>query len=195
MLETKKVEFPGEEFAKRLEKFGVKISEPLSYAYNLPKNMDEQSLQNMVVDYRNSPDRKSFIILSALAKKIKLINPALDSVTIIPGSEFDVINFLHGVASRYTARDIKRFLSVRSLKRDKEKEAVANLWKQQIENYIGHSPGFLLEPSILDKITTKIRELRSSASKNEPEPYVDEMGRVDNTGLLKFMEDRGMFLD
>lgn len=157
MLENSKIEFPSESLFYDLAKHGIKIDEPLFCKYVLPEGLDEQSLQDIVKNTYITEDKKEILSLYQLGKQIKLLNPQLQEVKIIPGSVFDIRNFLHGVASKFTVRDIKYFLSSRSQKKDKLIEARRELQDKRIKKYLGNRmSGFIPSPEIVEKIIIAI---------------------------------------
>ncbi|MFA7188075.1 MAG: hypothetical protein WC137_01205 [Alphaproteobacteria bacterium] len=157
MLQNSKIEFPSESLFHDLSNRGIRIDEPLFCKYILPDGLDEQSLQDIVKNTYITEDKKEISRLFQLGKQIKLLNPQLQDVKIIPGSPFDIRNFLHGVASRFTARDIKYFLSSRSQKKDKLLEARRELQDERIKKYLGNRmSGFIPSPEIVEKIIIAI---------------------------------------
>jgi hypothetical protein len=184
MLENSRIEFPSESLFHDLTKYGIKIDEPLFYKYVLPEGMDEQSLQDIVKNTYMTEDKKEILRLYQLGRQIKLLNPQLQGVKIIPGSLFDTRNFLHGIASRFTSRDIKYFLSSRSQKKDKLIEARRELQDERIKKYLGNRmSGFIPSPEIVEKIIIAIdkkeeqdlqnQEIKKLLDQQNPRGYMD----------------------
>jgi hypothetical protein len=196
-LKDSKVTFPSEVFAQRLANLGIYIDEPLFSKYILPNNMDEQTLQDIVkTNLYGNETVESVLSMSNLARQIKLLNPELNVINIIPGSVFDIQNFLHGVASRFTPRDINYFLSSRSAKENKITEATLNMQDSRIKAFTGHFPGFIMPPSVKNKIVKQIEIKETSTELISIIPIkklTDSFGRVDDTGFLRYMEEMGAY--
>lgn len=158
MAENKKVEFPSETFAAAMEQHGIRINTPLFQKYNLPDGMDEQSLNDLVKFRYETTDNSEIARLSQLAVQIKSLNPELNAVELAPDSAFDAAHFLHGVASRFTVRDIKCYLLLRSTKKYKIVQAKREFLEEEIREYIGIIPNFFIEPKVYNEIIAAIRK-------------------------------------
>ena len=153
-LQKSKIIFPSENFANGLAKYNIKLDEPLFFKYKLPKNMDEQYLQDRVRDFENNKTKKDFLILSNLLREIRSLNPELKDLMTIPMSYTDVSDALHGIASRFTVKDIQYYLSSK-IKR-KFTKTTMNIKYKVIEQSTGIKINFMPNPAITDKIISNV---------------------------------------
>jgi hypothetical protein len=156
MIKNTKIDFPSQRFSETLKENGIIINEPLFCTYKLPNELDEQKLQDIVKEMHNNTDVKKNLILLNLSRQIKKMNPQLDGLELVPGSIFETKRFLYGIASRFTPRDIKYYLYLKSNKNNQIVDAKRQIQDKKIKKFTGSFVNFILEPNVINQIISKI---------------------------------------
>ena len=153
------IEFPGEKLYHALRAKGITIDEPLFCKYNLPKDYDEQKLQDYTKQFhwedglKNKAETEKMV---QLAKQISGMNLAQFIVGTRPMSVSESVDFLIGVASKFTPRDIAYYVHKYSKTKyydPKWQKDVARIQEFVGEGVMG---GLILDPSVAEKIAQEI---------------------------------------